>query len=432
MKIPNTSAVAAARKLLRPLRRDLLRLVQHLVQTNTVAVPPHGNETPAQRHLHDFLAAHGVRSELYDTAFVARSKHPLARKDREYAGRKNLIARLRGSGRGRSLLLNGHMDTVPAARAPWRDSPWSGAWKRARIYGLGSFDMKGGLCAQAAVLCGVHASGSRLAGDLLFESVVDEEWGGGGGSLAARLHGDSADACVISEGTQMEIFRATRGGFVVDLLLEAGDSATYFSNNEVMSPTRHLSRLLDWIESWRVRRAALRPSGAYAAFPDPAPVQILAIEANRLEPDVPLSVPLKAGVRVYLQFLPSEDVPAVIQSVRDSLTSFQAGDRFFRENPIGWRPLFDPPLLGHELAEDHPWTRRLAEAATAVTGRPAVITAAPYPCDAFLMHREFGIPTLLFGPAGAGAHNADEHVDFASIMTSAEVLLAAALEWCGG
>jgi acetylornithine deacetylase len=432
MKIQNTSSAAEAQKLLRPLRQDLLRLVRHLVRTNTVAVPPHGNETPAQHILYDFLKAHAVRPELYDTAFVARSKHRLARKDRKYAGRKNLIARLSGSGRGQSLLLNGHMDTVPAARVPWRDAPWSGAWKNGRVYGLGSFDMKGGLCAQAAVLCAVRASGSRLAGDLLFESVVDEEWGGGGGTLAARLRGDSADACVISEGTQLQIFRATRGGFVVDLLLEAGDSATYFSNNEVVSPTRHLSRLLDWIESWRLRRAALRASGAYGAFPDPAPVQILAIEANRFDPDVPLSVPLKAGVRVYLQFLPSEDVPAVIQSVRDSLTSFQAGDPFFRTNPIAWRPLFDPSLLGHELAEDHPWTRRMAEAATTVTGRPVVITAAPYPCDAFLMHREFGIPTLLFGPTGAGAHNADEYVDFASIMTTAEVLLSAALEWCGG
>ncbi len=65
-------------------------------------------------------------------------------------------------------------------------------------------------------------------------------------------------------------------------------------------------------------------------------------------------------------------------------------------------------------------------------GRPPVITAAPYPCDAGMIQREFGIPTLLFGPAGGGAHNPDEYVEFDSVIQAAEVILAATLSWCGG
>jgi acetylornithine deacetylase len=64
-----------------------------------------------------------------------------------------------------------------------------------------------------------------------------------------------------------------------------------------------------------------------------------------------------------------------------------------------------------------------------VLGRKPKIAAAPYPCDAGLLNRDFGIPTLLFGPCGAGAHNPDEYVDFDSVLHTAEVLLAAALEW---
>jgi acetylornithine deacetylase len=59
------------------------------------------------------------------------------------------------------------------------------------------------------------------------------------------------------------------------------------------------------------------------------------------------------------------------------------------------------------------------------------VTAAEYPCDAFICQRLFDIPTLLFGPCGAGAHNADEYVTTASVLQTAESLLAAALEWCG-
>jgi hypothetical protein len=79
--------------------------------------------------------------------------------------------------------------------------------------------------------------------------------------------------------------------------------------------------------------------------------------------------------------------------------------------------LVDPPLLGHELAADHPWTMCLHGAARAALGESgAPLSAAEWPCDAFLAQREFGIPTLLFGLRGAGSH--------------AEVYLAAALEWC--
>jgi acetylornithine deacetylase len=296
------------------------------------------------------------------------------------------------------------------------------------MYGLGSFDMKGGLAPQAGALCALKAAGVRLGGDLIFESVVDEEWGGGGGTVAARLRGDSADACVISEGTQLEIFRATRGGFVVDLIVEAGDPEKYFSSEEVLSPAIPLGRLLGWVDSWAKRRSK-RTSGAYAEFPDPTPVQVLAVESNRFDPDVPLSVPCRAAVRVYFQLLPQENVPEVIREIRISLNEFEKGDPFFRSHQILWQPVVDPPLLGHELAADHPWLQCMVDSARACLGKTPVVTAAPYPCDAFLIHRT-GIPTLLFGPRGAGAHNPDEYVEIDSVMQTSEVLLTAALEWC--
>ena len=91
----------------------------------------------------------------------------------------------------------------------------------------------------------------------------------------------------------------------------------------------------------------------------------------------------------------------------------------------------DPPLEGHELAADHPWTRCLHAAARGVLGPEVPLTASEWPCDAFLNQKHFGIPTLVFGPRGAGAHNADEYVETASVLRTAEVYLAAALEWCG-
>lgn len=420
------------RRLIRPLQGDLKRLLQQLVRTNSVAIPPGGDETPSQQVLQSFFHDQGVRAQLYTTEFIEKSGNPLVRKNRSYRGRKNLTTRLSGTGRGKSLLLNGHMDTVPAGKTPWSRSPWSGAYQGGRVHGLGSFDMKGGLVANAAVICALKKAGIRTGGDILFESVVDEEWGGGGGTIAARIRDGGADACIIPEGTQLDIYRATRGGFVVDLSVDAGDPAAYFSNAEVVSPAVPFGRLLGWVDAFTKKRTKIRSRGAYAAFSDPVPVQVLAVQANQLDPETPLSVPSRATMRVYFQFLPEENVPAVIQDIQDSLKQFEANDPFFRKYPIQWTPLIGAPLLGHELPADHAWIRCMAESAAGVLQRKPVITAAPYPCDAGLMHRDFGIPTLLFGPCGAGAHNADEYVEFDSVLRTAEVLLAAALDWANG
>lgn len=420
-----------AQRLIRPIAKELETLTADLVRVNTVAVPPAGNETPGQRVLQRFFRKHGIKSELYPMAFAAESDSPWRKPERNFEGRRNLFAQRKGTGGGRSLLLSGHMDTVPTQPDAWTDSPWQPTVRKGRMYGLGTFDMKGGVAAQALVLAALAASNTQLKGDLHFESVCDEEWGGGNGTLAGRLRGPLADACIISEGTQLEIYRATRGGFVVDLVCRAGDPSAYFSAGPVVSPAIATGRLLQWVDTWVKRRSTKAKRGAYANVEDPTPVQVLAIESNTLATDIPLSVPLTATVRVYFQFLPHEDVDKLIAAIKSSLESFQQKDKFFSQHPIEWKMLYNAPLLGHEIDARHAFTQSLAQAASAVLGKPATVTVAPYPCDAFILHRLYNIPTLLFGPIGAGAHNADEYVDLRSLRLSAEAMLATAIDWCG-
>jgi acetylornithine deacetylase len=429
---PAPEATRDARRLLRPLRDDVIRLTQALVRVDTVVSRTDGHETAGQKALRAFLKPYALDVEMYDCGFLERSRHPGVRRDRRYRGRHNLIARLHGTGGGRSLLLSGHMDTVPTRPNPWRESPWSGTIRGGRLHGRGSWDMKSGLAAQFAAAMALRKAGIRLPGDLLCESVIDEEFAGGGGMLAGRLRGDNADACAIAEGTNHEVVRATRGGHFFDLVCRAGDPMSYFSKEEVVSPALPIGRLLGWIDGWRARRRRLDRGATYAHFEDPAPVQVLALEANRCDPDVPWSVPLEARVRVYFQFLPHEDVAAVVRQIEDSLTAFCRRDPFFRAHPVAIERLVDPPLLGHELAAEHEWTVCLLGAATAVVGPEARLSASEWPCDAFIAQRHFGIPTLLFGPKGGGSHNANEYVELPSVLRTAEVYLAAALEWCGG
>ena len=420
-----------ARRLLEPFENQMVELLQKLVRTDSVAIPPNGSETRGQLVLLEFLKAHDVDAELYDLEFLARTNHPYVRTNRNYEGRHNLIARINGSGRGRSLLISGHMDTVPVGREEWNDGPWSGAIHNERLYGRGSYDMKGGLVAAFAVAAALKQARVQLTGDLLCESVIDEEWGGGGGTLGARLRGDIADACVIPEPTDLTIYHASRGGYVVDIEVRAGDPENYFSKAEVLSPAIPMGRLINWIDNWSITRRGIERGEAYRDFSDPAPVQVLAIEANSFDTSTPLSVPLTGRVRLYLQFLPHEDVASVIAEIKSSLDSFCDGDAFFNIYRPDWKPLFDPPLLGHEVDCDHEWSRTLSNCAARVLEVDPLVTGAQFPCDAFLNQRYFGIPTLIFGPRGGGAHNANEFVELKSVLQTAEVLLASALTWCG-
>jgi acetylornithine deacetylase len=421
-------AARDARRLLRPLRDAMAELLTKLVQADTTAVVPHGKELAGQRVLQQFCKAHKLPAELYDTAPLLAG-HPGAR-PRNYEGRPNLVARLGGRGTGPSLLLSGHVDVVPAQPTGWRHGPFDATMRGGRLYGRGAFDMKGGLAAQFAAAAALRRSGAKLGGDLLVESVVDEEWAGGGGTLAARLRGDTADACLIGEGTGLAVVRATRGAWFIEITARAGDPSAYFSTDEVVSPAMPMGRLLAWVEGWKKRRARVRRGNTYAAFSDPAPVQVLALEANRFDPTTPWSVPLEAKLRIYFQFLPHEDQPAVCDSIRRSFRQFVEADPFFRVSPPSWHEVVDPPLLGHELPAEHPWTRCLGDCTAAVLRKPAEVTAAPYPCDAFICQRQFDIPTLLLGPTGAGAHNVNEYVELASVHRAAEAMLAAALVWC--
>lgn len=428
--LPLTTA-GQAKRMLRPLENEIVELLQRLVQTNSVAIPPNGSETEAQKVLLGYLQTYDLDVEMYDLAFLARSNHRYVRSDRNYAGRHNLIARLNGSGRGRSLMLSGHMDTVPPGRDEWKESAWSGVVRQGRLYGRGSYDMKGGLVAAFAVAVALKKAGVRLGGDLLCESVIDEEWAGGGGTLAARLRGDIADACVISEPTDLAIFRASRGGHFVDIVVRAGDPENYFSRDEAVSPAIPVGRLLGWIDDWSLRRRGIETGEAYSGFSDPAPVQVLALEANSFDADIPWSVPLMARVRLYFQFLPHEDVAVVIKEIEQSFRSFCADDPFFSTYTPEWNAIVDPPLLGHELALDHELTQALFGCAAAALDATPRVTAAEYPCDAFINQREFGMPTLVFGPRGAAPHNTNEYVEVRSVLQTAEVLLTTALEWCG-
>jgi acetylornithine deacetylase len=364
--------------------RDLVELLERLVEIDSVnptLVPGGAGEWPIARFVAEWLARAGLDVSVTDAA----------------PGRPNVVGVRRGLGAGRTLLLNAHTDTVGAGAVR---PPHEPVVEGGRLYGRGSYDMKAGLA--AAMLAGAALSG--LAGDVVVAAVADEEAAGSGTrALCAEW---SADAAIVTEPTDLDVAIAHKG-FVGFELATAGRAA-HGSRPEIgvdaiaaMGPV--LERLAD-VER-RLRDAPRHPLLGAGS-----------IHASTIAGGQEYSsYPARCALRGERRTLPGESAGAV----RGEL------DRLVRESGVSARVQV---LFVGEAFEAAPGEEivRLVQrhAGTELVG-------VPYWADSALIAAA-GIPTVLFGPRGAGAHAAVEWVDLASVERVRDVLVSVAREYCGG
>src|SRR5215212_2766835 len=159
----------------RPTILDLNRALVSIPSENRY---PDGDEKDIQEFVEEHLRDLGCTTDTFlPTDVPGLAEHPAYLGGRNYEGRPNVVGKKEGAGRGRSILFSGHMDTVPRGEDPWSVGPFSGTVKGGMQYGLGIFDMKGGMTAAMMALQGLNELGIRLEGDVTIESVVDEEFG---------------------------------------------------------------------------------------------------------------------------------------------------------------------------------------------------------------------------------------------------------------
>lgn len=406
-------------------RGELLSLLSSLVRTPSENRAPIGAELACQQLLAARLERAGFAPHLYEPDTVpGLPQHPLFWPGRDYRQRPNLAATLPGAGGGRSLVLSGHIDTVPAGSLPWTDSPFSAAIDGNRLYGRGAFDMKAGVAANLFVLEALRELGIRLRGNLTFESVVDEEFGGVDGTLAGRLAGYTADAAIISEPSSLRICPAQRGGRTVHITFSA-------PNSGILSPAgaagviEQLRLFLNALPAFvDVRRLAAPRHPLYAHLDDPIPVTVARIQTAPWGTDEPPNVPPVCRLELFWQAMPGESLADIDQQFH---TWFTELTRAFAvpptiEHPIRWLP-------GSALDPSHPLIHEFSTAARQATGQTPAVQGIEGPCDLFVFH-EFGIPALLWGPSGGNAHMPDEYVDIDSLLTSTKALLNFVSSWC--
>ncbi len=413
------------------LREYLIETTQELVRIPSINHPPTGEEFSCQmvvaRHLYEI----GLTPDVYYLDQVPGLKdHPSYWPGRFYNDRPNVVARRVGVGGGRSLVLSGHIDTVPLGVQPWRHNPFGGEIEDGRLYGLGAYDMKSGCALILGVMRTLQELNITLRDTLIAETVVDEEFGGVNGTLAGRVRGDNGDAMIITEPSGLKVVNnGNRGGRVAHITLIGSEGIMFDEDKESGVAIRQLGHLLRWVDIFRQRRRA-KVVGWQPGPLDPVPVWITKVSAGGWGTNVPITVPSEVKVELYWQLVPGEEQSQVEGELLALL------DEMVAENPDDFtgRPQIEFPIRfmpASEISADAPIVRMLSRCVAEVVGEPPIIQPIGGPSDLYVVQRDFGIPTVHYGVRGGGAHAADEYIIVDDLVTATQALALLALDWCG-
>lgn len=340
--------------------------------------------------------------------------------DLHYEGRFNLRLRRPGTGGGRSLLLNTHIDVVPASED--HERPFDPRVIDGEIWGRGACDAKGQVAVMYAALLALERLGSRLPGDVLVHLVVEEEVGGNG-TLAMVRRGEQAGGCIVMEPTGLKILPSVRGAvwFRVKLTGRPGHSGRA---GDTVSALKMAIRVIEILEDYHARLlAASRGIELFDAFENPMPITFGKLAAG----DWPATAPARAVVEGVLGLLPNKTRYQVMDEMRQAI--LDGGDEWLRRH-------FELEFMyrhdAHVLPADHPLVKEL-ESCCREFGAPGEVSAMTASCDSWFYNNQLGIPTLVFGAGSLGvAHSNEERIAVEDITKAAAILVRMIGRWCGG
>lgn len=417
-----TAAEQAVRQWIETHERDLVALLQRLVAVPSVV----GSEGACQADVAELMRGCCDAVDVWEPDPSWLDRHPAYfHHGTSFAGRPNVVGTVRGRG-GRSLILNAHVDVVdPGPVEAWTHGPWSGAVAGGKLYGRGAVDDKAGLAAMLFAARCLRALGLAPDGDVILESVVDEEWGGGG-TLATLHRGYRADAAIVFEPSDLDLCPASRGGQAFRVTVH-GRGAHPIRSYEGVSALEKAIPVLAGLRRLEADRQARLRTPLFARYPIFAPIVVGKIAADR----IPSKVPETCVLEGLMGYAPNETYQEARADLEACVAAVAATDPWLHAHPprVAWLGLNKE---GAETPVAHPFVQLASAAVGDATGRPAVLAGFPAGCDLPYLARHAGIPSVVFGPGNcAVAHGSDEHVPVDEIVAAAKMIALVVCRWCG-
>lgn len=349
---------------------------------------PTGAEEKAGRYVHELLRRNGIPAELSWAA----------------PGRPNVVAGLKGREPGKRLLLNGHLDTVPAGEG-WSLDPYAATRKDNRIYGRGASDMKAGVAGMAYAAILLQRMGNPFAGELMLLFNSDEERTNLG-MHAFLASGVRADFAVIGEPTDLDVCTGHRGVARFWVTTHGVPGHTSF----VRKPDNAISKMVRLAAGLEVLGDMVRLRA------DPLLGQSSLTVAEIHGGTAPNIVPGLCRAHVDRRTLPGERRDEVVREVDDCLSAIARGHGFSYD--LDCYQFLPASCLDH----GHCLVRTMAESARAIRRAAAAVKPFEATCEAPFFSVERGIPTLIFGPGSIRhAHAVDEWVEISEFLDGVKI-----------
>ena len=368
------------------MERDVVELLTRLVEIDSVnpsLVPGAAGEAAIAEFVAGWAVDNGLRVEVVE----------------ETPGRPSVVVRSNRTGHGRTLLLCGHLDTVGL------NGPLTTRIDGDRLYARGAYDMKAGLAA-ALVACR-EADRAGVAGEVVVAAVSDEEHSSIG--VQQVLEHLTADGAIVCEPTELTVVTAHKGFVWTEIRVvgkAAHGSRPHLGEDAILKTGPVLVALEQLNEELRAHEhPRLGPGTLHASL----------ITGGREESTVPDLCVLTVERRT----LPGETVADVERDVADLLASCAV--RAISRTTLSREPF--------ETDDGHEFVEAVTGAVTTALGRPAELAGASFWADSAFLSAA-GIPTVLFGPPGDGAHAEVEWVSLEGMVECARALVVVAKEFC--
>lgn len=386
-----------------------------------------GQERSAQDMMYSAMEERGLAMDRWTLDIAELSTHPgFGPVTVSYENTDNVVGTYEPThSRGRSLILNGHVDVVPTGPLEnWSRSPWEPTVADGWMYGRGAGDMKAGHAASLFALDAIRAAGFDPAARIHFESVVEEE-STGNGSLSALMRGYVADAVLIPEPEENMLVRANVG--VIWFTVRVAGQPTHPREmkrgfNAVDGAYAVIAELRDLEARWNAE------SGDHEYFADldhPINFNVGGIIGG----DWPSSVPAWCELQMRVSIYPGLDVEEAWANIEKTLRAAADRPELAGSFPVARRTGFNSE--GYVLEPGSDAERTLAEAHHQVFGAELETFTTPGYLDARVFALYANIPSLVYGPRSEAIHGFDERVHLESVRNVTKAIALFISNWCG-
>jgi acetylornithine deacetylase len=394
-----------------------LKLLKELIACDTTDYHEANGQELVGRVLNDLgCTARSIRPDPE----VLKGKYPEFNAGHTYDEKRAcLVSVFKGTGGGRSLIINSHIDTVfPAAPEKWETDPFTPTEKDGRVYGLGACDTKAGMAAVLTALKCLADLGIGLKGDVIFQSVVDEEAGGGNGTLACLDAGYRADAVLVTEPNGLIPASAHIGSYAAKITVYGKSAHGNLKHEGISAFEKALPLILKLEElekKWKTHTHEILPSPV---------LTILGINAG----DGSVTIPESCEMFINYTYLPNDyDYEGELRSV---IRTFESGDPWFADHPVKFA--LQHNVTPYYTSPDSPWPLLAADCASLVLGRRVKPTGLPCGADARFYSNLGHMDTIVLGPGSiSNAHKPNEFVEIGDFISAVKIYAEILRRWCG-